>query len=166
MANLVPSLRAISACGPSVAWVKNVTADPQAAWNAIPRGDWCLTICWMLRVDNALVIQAAVDCGRLALPSIPEPARGERALDLDAAELIQNPTLDDVKRTIELVGACACGGDVGLHAVVARAGREPPAALLQQMADAVRARIPYATVAARFVNDGQGNLSPLEPVPT
>lgn len=151
----------MSACGESATWLQGLAiGDPLVAWNAIDRGDWALTICQMLQVDAALVLQATVDAARLAIVELPAGLQAALTAKVDAAEANQAPTNTALKAAITLCGACACGGLRG-----ALTYRAPSPALQASMIAAVKARIPYAKVLERFAPDGQGGYVPIAPVP-
>lgn len=177
MANIVDSMRAIFnvagdrrvVCADSVVWAKAMSTDPAVIWTQIPRSDWILRMCQILAVDTALLLQAGVDAARVAIAECPclEPHMAARTADVDAMEAIVSPTNADVSAIVKLCGLCACGGDDSNEARMRRAlqGVRPTAVLQQSMADAVRARIPVAKFEERFTDDGEGNLTPIAPVP-
>lgn len=63
----VQLLVALEACTPALEWAADQGAA-SVAWAECPRGDWMLWLAARAGVDRRLVVLAACDCARLALP--------------------------------------------------------------------------------------------------
>ena len=152
MAKIAEGLKGINLCGPGCTWVGSRT-DTRATWDECADGGWLLGLCYALAVDAALIVAAARACAALALPTLTEPRASRTQLGIDKIDSWKGqPTGRQVKQAI----AVALGA--------ARFGLFPPkidAGLLQKYADVIRATIPWSAVAVRFIEDRQGNLTPV-----
>jgi hypothetical protein len=152
MAKIAKGLKGINACGAGRRWVGK-RANSRTTWDDCPDGGWLLGLCYMLEVDRALIIAAARACAALALPTLAEPKRSciQRGID-QIDSWTDQPTIRQVKQAFAVASGAA------------RIGGFPPRVdpdLSQQFANTIRATIPWSAVVARFVEDNQGNLTPV-----
>ena len=99
-------LRFLSACSESEEWAGSRT--PQEAWEACPRGDWLLWLAGKLEIDRKLLVLAACDCARLALPFVPEgEQRPLKAIETAEAWTRGEASLEEVKAAADAARASA-----------------------------------------------------------
>jgi hypothetical protein len=152
----------IDACKPALAWLGD--RDAKTAWAECPDARWML---WLFRnatIDRRLLVMAAVDCARTALRFVPDDCP-EPEVCLDIAELwtLGEATIGNVREARDWVYSSADFADFADFAAAAAAAAAADAdddldaadfaadaadAALRDMADLVRARIPWAVVEA------------------
>jgi hypothetical protein len=171
---LLPLLKKHGACRDARTWATGRTVS-EDSWLACERGDWLLWIAARLGVDRRLVVLAACDCARLALPRIPEGEHRPR-LAIETAERWTKgeATIEEVyiAASAAYTAAYAVAAYAAAYAVydtynaydaydaavyaaayaaaAANAATDARAATLRTCADLVRARIPWAVVAERI----------------
>jgi hypothetical protein len=104
MPTLLSLLEKHGACRDARTWATGRTVS-EDSWFACDRGDWLIWIAARLGVDRRLVVLAACDCARLALPRIPDGEHRPR-LAIEAAERWARG-----EATIEEVRAAASAAD-------------------------------------------------------
>ena len=82
-------------------------------WQCCPRGEWLLNLCEELGADSKLMVRAACDCARIALPHVPKGEDRPR-IAIETAE-----SLCDGRATIEQVRAAADAADAAADATYA-----------------------------------------------
>ena len=68
-------LRNLRACSDALQWIKDngFESDLNAAWQKCPRADWMLWLAAKRNTDRKIIVLAACDCARLALPFTKDP---------------------------------------------------------------------------------------------
>ena len=133
------SLLALRACNEACAWVGRRSL--RTAWRLCERGDWMLWLAATAGVDRRLLVRAACDCARLALPRVPAGENRSRVAIETAERWCDGlATLDEVR------AAAAAAYAAAAYAASSAAAAERPATG-RQCAGLVRARIPYAVIA-------------------
>jgi hypothetical protein len=138
--NLLRALESLGACAEALEWSGKRKLS-RAAYLACVRGDWFLWLAVRVGVDRKLLVLAACDCARLALPIYEA----------------RHPDDKRPRTAIETAERWACGGRRLAAAAYAAAAAAAYAAAdggadaarartLAQCADLVRARIPYAVL--------------------
>jgi hypothetical protein len=172
---LLPLLEKYNACRDACTWATGRTVS-EDSWLACERGDWLIWIAARLGVDRRLVVLAACDCARLALPRIPvDEARPRLAIETAERWARGEATIEEVRAaasaadayaTYATYAACAAYAASAASAVAsaasaadayatyaahaASAASYAAYAALRTCADLVRARIPWAVVAERI----------------
>jgi hypothetical protein len=136
---LLPLLKKHGACRDARTWAAGRTVS-EDSWLACDRGDWLIWIAARLGVDRRLVVLAACDCARLALPRIPDGEHRPR-LAIEAAERWARG-----EATIEEVRAAASAADA--YATYAASATSYAAYAASAVASAASAADAYATYAA------------------
>jgi hypothetical protein len=152
---LLHLLEKYNACRDACIWAAG-RAVAEDSWLACERGDWLLWIAARLGVDRRLVVLAACDCARLALPRIPDGEHRPR-LAIEAAERWARgeATIEEVRAAASAADAYAtyatyAASATSYAAYAAYAADDAYAAVPRTCADLVRARIPWAVVAERI----------------
>jgi hypothetical protein len=155
---LLRHLRRLGACPDAVIWAKT-QPDPETLWAACERGDWMLWLAARTGVRRQDLVLAACACARLALPYVavgePRPLRAietaERWARGEGASLVDVRTAAYAARAAAADAAYAAdaAADAAYAAAAdADAADAAGAKVLRECAGLVRARIPWATVAA------------------
>ena len=93
--NALEILQRLNACADAQEWVGIKT--PQEAWESCSRGDWLLWLAGRLEIDRKLIVLAACDCARLALPCVPKgELRPLKAIETAEAWARGEASLEDV----------------------------------------------------------------------
>jgi hypothetical protein len=138
---LLPLLKKHGACHDALTWAAGRTVS-EDSWLACDRGDWLIWIAARLGVDRRLVVLAACDCARLALPRIPDGEHRPR-LAIEAAERWARG-----EATIEEVRAAASAADAYATYATYAACATYAASAASAVAYAASAADAYATYAA------------------
>ena len=89
-------LARLHACSEARDWSAGKTLEQ--AWAECPRGDWMLWLAGRLDVDRKLLVRAACQCARLALPHVPAgETRPLKALETAEAWTRGEATIEDVR---------------------------------------------------------------------
>jgi hypothetical protein len=108
-------LRSVGACPEALRWAEGYD-NPQAAWNACPRGDWML---WLLgrlsgppdSDSRKAVVVCACECARLALPQYevrhPDDRRPRNAIETAERHCKGRATLKEVTAAADAAYAYA-----------------------------------------------------------
>ena len=70
-ADMLARLNDLGACADAVEWAATTKGTPAQLWARCRRADWMLWIAARASVDRRLVVLAACDCARTALPHVP-----------------------------------------------------------------------------------------------
>jgi hypothetical protein len=90
---LTDLLRQLDACDDALNWAEGRHVD-EAAWLACERGDWLMWLAVRIGVPRPLIVLAACDCARLALPLVPEgESRPLRAIEVAEAWALGDQTV-------------------------------------------------------------------------
>jgi len=99
-------LTRLDACREARKWAAGKTLEQ--AWNECPRGDWMLWLAGQLDVDRKLLVHAACQCARLALPHVPAgEARPLKSIEAAEAWTRGKATIKDVQAAAAAAWAAA-----------------------------------------------------------
>ncbi len=160
------SVLALRPCADAQEWILSVSGGtPSQAWARCPRGDWMLWLAARAEVDRRLVVLAACECARLALPYVPSGEDRPRAAIETAERWTRGEaTMAEVRGAAAYAYAAAYAAYAAAYAADAAAYAADAAAYaaaayartraLRKCAAIVRRHIPWRVVAAALAARG------------
>src|ERR1035437_102500 len=96
---LIKHLKRLNACNEALKWLGD--RDLTACWKECPRGDWMLWLAGRANVDRKLLVTAACECAKLALPiyeaEYPNDKRPHDAIKIALKWVIGKATIEEVR---------------------------------------------------------------------
>ena len=158
----------LQACADARAWARSLPSDtsPESAWSACECGDWLMWLLGALHrrgaITRQVLVLAACAAARTALPYLAgRPAEAASFAAIEAAErwCRGEATIDEVRAARDAAWAGRCeawpaaaaayaAADAAAYAAADAAAAAARTKHLYVVADAIRAAVPWETVAA------------------
>jgi hypothetical protein len=145
-AKLKTWLKSLGACCASLEWVGNRALE--TAWTECPRGDWLLWLAAKAGIDRKQLVMAACATAREALQFVPAGENRPRiAIETAEAWCRGEATIEQVREArLNAYAAAAAAADAAAYAADAADAAAARAKRRQEIADAVRAVVPWSLV--------------------